>query len=82
MEITAPIEWSRFCSEELNKAKKKIARQLYKKYGDSVLFPMFLHMDLCNAMHSVFVCAPTREESLRFINQALEEVKDNFKDKE
>jgi iron-sulfur cluster repair protein YtfE (RIC family) len=77
-QIQAPKEWLAECSDLLNDAKKKVATKLYKKYGNSILFPMFLHVDLCEAMHAVFVSAPNHEEALKFIQQALVEVKENI----
>lgn len=72
--IEATMEWLEFCEDELREAKKKVAKKIYKKYGSSIEFPMFLHVDLCNAMNSIFITAPSREEAFRFIQQALNEV--------
>lgn len=79
-QIQAAQEWLNECSELLKDAKKKVAKKLYKKHGNSVLFPMFLHVDLCEAMHSVFVSAPNTQEAMKFIQQAINEVSHNFKE--
>ncbi len=72
--IEAPMEWLEFCEDLLRESKRKAAKKIYNKYGNEVAFPMFLHVDLCNAMNSVFISAPNREEAFRFIQQALNEV--------
>ena len=77
-QIHASKEWLDECSDLLKEAKKKVAAKLYKKHGNSVLFPMFLHVDLCEAMHTVFASAPNPEEAMKFIQQALNEVQQNI----
>ncbi len=76
--IEAPTEWLDFCSYELMAAKLKVVKKIGKKFGNQVPIKMFLHVDLCNALHSIFVDSPNCEEALRFINAALQEVKEGF----
>jgi hypothetical protein len=77
-QIHASKEWLDECSDLLKEAKRNVAAQLYEKYGNSVWFPMFLHVDLCEAMHTIFASAPNPEEGMKFIQQALDEVKANI----
>lgn len=72
--VSAPDEWLDETFTALTNAKKKVATKLYKKYGETVPFPMFLHLDLCHAMDAVYRCAPNNEEAHRFIQAALDEV--------
>src|SRR5580692_1538968 len=78
--ITAPFEWSKDCATWLQEARTEVARKIYEKYGETVKFPMFLHIDICNSMKAIFHFAPDREEAIRFINAALKEVSDKHKE--
>jgi hypothetical protein len=78
--ITAPPEWLEFCSDQLSQSKRRIARKLYAKYGNDVPFPMFLHVDLCNALYAVFTFSPSKEEADKFITQAITQISERFKE--
>lgn len=79
MQITAPTEWTQEANKLIDSSSRKIAKKLLDKYGNSVPFPMFLHVLLCHALHNVHAFAPNTEEANRFVNQATSEVEENFK---
>jgi hypothetical protein len=81
MQINAPQEWIEEANELMDTSSRKIAKKLLEKYGNSVPFPMFLHVMLCQALHNVHSFAPSPEEAKKFVKQAIEEVEENFKER-
>jgi hypothetical protein len=78
--ITASTEWVEEADQLILKGWRDAARQLYQKHGNSVPFPMFMHVALCQIIDTAFRDAPNAEEAEKFVMQALNEVKTHLKE--
>ncbi len=77
VQVTPTKEWLADCNKHLFKAKQQAAKKIYDKYGAEVPFPYFLHLDLCSAIDNILRGSPNKQEAIRMIAQAQDEVFEN-----
>jgi hypothetical protein len=81
MPIVASQEWLEFAHETIQEAIRNAAVKVFEEFQSETPLPMFFHLVLCRAMHDIYACAPNKKEAERFINQAFDEVKENWRKK-
>lgn len=71
MKIHVPDKWNKQAYELVDKALRDVGLKLHKEHGNSVPFPVFLHVCLCYSIDNIYKNAPSKKEAEDFIEHSI-----------
>ena len=80
LKIHAPDTWIKQANELVDKALRHVAFKLHEEHGNSVPFPMFLHVCLYYSIDNIYKNAPSEKEADEFIKQTFDQMKEHNND--